>query len=1324
MDNLRFDIEWNANEDDLRRSMAESRKAVEGVGQTFDDLEKHAGNMVSHIEAQMNKIDLAKGFVAKSTAIKDAFGELEGIMSDQLQKISNKLLSGDEILELSAVLHTVEGDFERIQLVVGTLALKLKDMPGLELGERTEMYASLEAIANFTSKLNDLQSKVPLTSAEVKKLKDAMVELELQGKANSEEYHTLKQAATELQTAIANTNTTVKEATSPTPYIDQAVRGIQSLIAGYNVLQGVTALFGSENEDLQKGILKITAAMSILQGLQQIQLELRKKDNILITSQTLLQRGYAIAVGQSTGALRLFRLALLGTGIGLAVVGIGLLIEYMSKLREQQQKAAERQKVLNEAMESSKSAISTASGQISVMHLTIKEAQAGLRSKTGALKEYNEGLGRTMGQANNLNEAERLIIKNADRYIEVTYAKARAMAVAELAAKKYAEIVQLQIKDASEFIPHINSPHLSESSKSFERGRAERIRGSMESELRKEYDSYLRIGTNLEKEYLQKLKASGLSYRDAPSKPKSAGSAESALNSIIGSRENVEQRVAEIRKEYARKMMESDESEIQAVKDKFAKINQVIITENEKITRYNLKNKNKKGFKPVDLIDTAQLKPIEQMAIQEVTYSQQTKKIAADLEEAKKLFADYEEYKSKFGKEKADEHFKVDLKGFENYFQYVTALSEKEAEAHAAVATKTATTGQEERSKLLSKEADEAKRVEEKKYTDLLALMITYDQRRKVLIATFEAERAKVVSEATVEELREFDRKHVEELNQLDDSNIQQLASYKTLFEGIQNLSDAAARKVISDAKSMVATNKNMSADERKKIEKAIKESEKALKDRLPDRINALSQDFATMAGEIGNVNAGLGDMLSLVSKVLRSTAQVGENITALKKGFDNYGESKKQGGGGILGSISAIAGVAGPIGSMVSAVTSVVSGVVGIFNAAKESARKAKEEMRKYQEEVLQGELEYNRILRERARSHSDINEMSLKELETQKQLLEAQLKLKQVREITSYKENPSMIDLITGRNKTKQTEMLSDYEYMLKRIQAEGQQIIGQKTEKYGGFLGIGKKTRVVDITADLAGKTYDDLEKLYTEGKLTESTKALFENLKKAKEEVDDINDLMKEIEETIKDKMSGNVTASSLAGGIIQGFKEGKRAAVDFADSMEEVVQNALLSAMSTTILEEPLMELVRKFREDAKDGLNAEEIEAFKKTYAEIVQSGLDAVKDIEKLTGKTIGADSGSISGRINRATTEETSSAILGFERARYDLAKQQLNAVLATLDFDEKSYDQILEQVRYLKAIAQNTQDTVTELKNAVIELKSINKNTSVQSNRAYTG
>jgi len=70
----------------------------------------------------------------------------------------------------------------------------------------------------------------------------------------------------------------------------------------------------------------------------------------------------------------------------------------------------------------------------------------------------------------------------------------------------------------------------------------------------------------------------------------------------------------------------------------------------------------------------------------------------------------------------------------------------------------------------------------------------------------------------------------------------------------------------------------------------------------------------------------------------------------------------------------------------------------------------------------------------------------------------------------------------------------------------------VIGKGTEKFGGILGIGRKTKAVDITESLAGKSFDELEQLFLKGELEGKAKDLFEALQKIKQEGVDIDKLL--------------------------------------------------------------------------------------------------------------------------------------------------------------------------------------------------------------------
>lgn len=130
----------------------------------------------------------------------------------------------------------------------------------------------------------------------------------------------------------------------------QAMQGAlaigSTVVAGYGAFKGVTAMLGVENEKLMETMVKMQAAQQVLMSIEQIRKALEKESVLMLTlknAQTKIatagtylyagaQKALAIATGAATGAAKLFRMALIGIGLGAIVVGIGMLIAHFDKL--------------------------------------------------------------------------------------------------------------------------------------------------------------------------------------------------------------------------------------------------------------------------------------------------------------------------------------------------------------------------------------------------------------------------------------------------------------------------------------------------------------------------------------------------------------------------------------------------------------------------------------------------------------------------------------------------------------------------------------------------------------------------------------------------------------------------------------------------------------------------------------------------------------------------------------------------------------------------------------------------------------------------------
>ena len=167
---------------------------------------------------------------------------------------------------------------------------------------------------------------------QLKSLREEMMQLEQTGQRNTDRFRELQAQAGGLADQIGDTQAQIKAMSSDTRTLDTLLGVGQGLAGAFAVAQGAAALFGDENEELQKAMLKVQAALAILNGVQAVANVLNKDSAVMVNLNATAQRAYAAAVGTSTGALKAFRLALAATGIGLAVVAVGMLAANFDKL--------------------------------------------------------------------------------------------------------------------------------------------------------------------------------------------------------------------------------------------------------------------------------------------------------------------------------------------------------------------------------------------------------------------------------------------------------------------------------------------------------------------------------------------------------------------------------------------------------------------------------------------------------------------------------------------------------------------------------------------------------------------------------------------------------------------------------------------------------------------------------------------------------------------------------------------------------------------------------------------------------------------------------
>jgi hypothetical protein len=233
----------------------------------------------------------------------------------------------------------------------------------------SEVLKAKEALAKYQQTLNDTgkgtdntEKKTQSLKGRLRELKEQLSALETAGQEGSMAFEKLAVEAGKLQDQIGDTTERVKVLSSDTFKFDAALGAVKGIAAGFSIAQGAAALFGEENEDLNKTIAKTQGALALLSGLQEIATlvtgqgatkialqNLFMKDKIVtttaaagaVTTLAVAEEGAAVATLATKKSLDLLKIAIAGTGIGLLVIGLGALYAIYQRNSEASKKFQE-----------------------------------------------------------------------------------------------------------------------------------------------------------------------------------------------------------------------------------------------------------------------------------------------------------------------------------------------------------------------------------------------------------------------------------------------------------------------------------------------------------------------------------------------------------------------------------------------------------------------------------------------------------------------------------------------------------------------------------------------------------------------------------------------------------------------------------------------------------------------------------------------------------------------------------------------------------------------------------------------------------------------
>ena len=323
------------------------------ASEQFDDKMKSTSKNLEAIR-EMGKLagkELADALSAKNINSSDFEKKLDGF-KQKLSSLTSKVdvqLDDAKIKIFQKQIEGAKGDIEQLNV-----ALKIANEVLAGLDANSDEFQQLsEAIIFTETALKEFENEVVATTdkstsmkTELRELQMALQQMEASGDTSSKQFIEMSVRAGELKDQIGDTAQQIRILSSDTKHVDALISGVTGLVGAFTAVQGATALFGAENEELNEALLKVNGAMAILQGLQAVQETLNKDsafsvifmrnarvaETTAIAGQTTALGANTVAMTVSTLATKAFSFALKTIGIGLILTAIALLVEYWDDL--------------------------------------------------------------------------------------------------------------------------------------------------------------------------------------------------------------------------------------------------------------------------------------------------------------------------------------------------------------------------------------------------------------------------------------------------------------------------------------------------------------------------------------------------------------------------------------------------------------------------------------------------------------------------------------------------------------------------------------------------------------------------------------------------------------------------------------------------------------------------------------------------------------------------------------------------------------------------------------------------------------------------------
>lgn len=330
---------------------------------------------------------------------------------------------------------------------------------------------NIEGVGKSTSQLDRISEKfgkIENSTAPLKKrlreLQVMIAQMNFDGMTDNDVFVRMTAKAAEMKDALGDASQAVRLMSSDTAKLDAVIEGMQGIAGVASIATGAISLFGTENENLERAMLKVQSAIAITNGVQQIA-NILNKDSILMlklkdfwskavakdtakqTTSTIANNAVTKASTTATNLNTVAEIAnttatkgstiaqnawnvakaigkaMFGDFTGLLLVGVGALTTYAlatSTSTEEQEKQTKSIGKTKDAVKEFASTVAQNCGKQIAQLQTLTTQYANLHTeveKNDFINKHRKEIEGVVGATDNLRGAWDKIVKNKDKIV-------------------------------------------------------------------------------------------------------------------------------------------------------------------------------------------------------------------------------------------------------------------------------------------------------------------------------------------------------------------------------------------------------------------------------------------------------------------------------------------------------------------------------------------------------------------------------------------------------------------------------------------------------------------------------------------------------------------------------------------------------------------------------------------------------------------------------------------------------------------------------------------------------------------------------------------